>query len=156
MTNSAQTDQIFLSYRRTDKDAAEILRSRLIGAGFNVFRDEESIRIGDNWLQTHAASGAGKLSLVRAGVLPKIEQGLLWRRTGYADWKILEPMVPGEKPVEMLAKQTEPLFGGVGGGSTLPPSDGAMLCLRLNRGTIHAYGTHHITGFDRRVIAQCS
>jgi hypothetical protein len=62
------------------------------------------------WLQIHAASGAGKSSLVRAGMLPKIEQGLLWRRTGYADWKILEPLIPGEKPVEMLAEKLAKAF----------------------------------------------
>lgn len=268
MTNPARTDYIFLSYSRTDKEAAETLRSRLIAAGFDVFRDQESIRIGDNWLQSlqkavqgcaafvllvgrdgvqqqrwvgaevevalsrklsphddrerlpifpvllpdaafdglpvflqqiqslvwhpdselpqgllgalqaqaslqtappllkgepyrglsyfrredadrffgrheevlqalrglgyaedltpetaarphsryyrwlqiHAASGAGKSSLVRAGLLPKIEQGLLWRRTGYADWNILEPMMPGEKPVEMLAEKLAKAF----------------------------------------------
>ncbi|MEZ5448038.1 MAG: hypothetical protein R3E89_03105, partial [Thiolinea sp.] len=62
------------------------------------------------WLQIHAASGAGKSSLVRAGLLPKIEQGLLWRRTGYADWHILEPMMPGEQPVEMLAEKLAKAF----------------------------------------------
>ncbi|MEZ5452091.1 MAG: SUMF1/EgtB/PvdO family nonheme iron enzyme [Thiothrix sp.] len=62
------------------------------------------------WLQIHAASGAGKSSLVHAGLLPKIEKGLLWRRTGYADWKILEPMMPGEKPVEMLAEKLAKAF----------------------------------------------
>lgn len=44
--------QIFLSYSRTDKDAAKTLRERLAQAGFSVFRDEESIRIGDNWLKS--------------------------------------------------------------------------------------------------------
>ncbi|EIJ34087.1 SUMF1/EgtB/PvdO family nonheme iron enzyme [Thiothrix nivea] len=268
MTVPAQTGYIFLSYSRTDKNVAAMLRSRLIDAGFKVFRDEESIRIGDNWLQSlqtavqgcsafvllvgrdgvqqqrwvgaevevalsrklsphddrerlpvfpvllpdaalddlpvflqqiqsmvwhpdselpqallealqaqtslqtappllkgepyrglsyfrredadrffgrheevlqalrglgfaedltpetsaqphsryyrwlqiHAASGAGKSSLVRAGLLPKIEQGLLWRRTGYAGWNILEPMMPGEKPVEMLAEKLAKAF----------------------------------------------
>ncbi len=56
------------------------------------------------WLQVHASSGAGKSSLVRAGLLPKIRQGALWRRTGYAEWLILDVMMPGEKPVEMLAQ----------------------------------------------------
>jgi hypothetical protein len=269
MTDLNQTGRIFLSYSRSDKDAAQVLRTRLIDAGFDVFRDEDSIRIGDNWLkslqdavqscaaflllvgrdgvqqqrwvgaevevalsrklsphddrerlpifpvllpeasledlpvflrqiqsqvwhpasselpqglrealqaraalqttppplkgepyrglsyfrredadrffgrhedvlqalhglgyaedlapesstqphsryyrwlQIHAASGAGKSSLVRAGMLPKIEQGLLWRRTGYADWKILEPLIPGEKPVEMLAEKLAKAF----------------------------------------------
>ena len=62
------------------------------------------------WLQIHASSGAGKSSLVRAGLLPKIEQGALWRRTGYADWLIPEPMMPGEKPLEMLAEKLAKAF----------------------------------------------
>lgn len=62
------------------------------------------------WLQIHASSGAGKSSLMRAGLLPKIEQGVLWRRTGYADWLILEPMMPGEHPLEMLAEKLARAF----------------------------------------------
>ena len=62
------------------------------------------------WLQIHASSGAGKSSLVRAGLLPKIEQGALWRRTGYADWLILDTMMPGEKPLEMLAEKLAKVF----------------------------------------------
>lgn len=56
------------------------------------------------WLQIHASSGSGKSSLVRAGLLPKIRQGALWRNTGYQDWVILDVMMPGKKPMEMLAQ----------------------------------------------------
>ena len=66
------------------------------------------------WLQVHASSGAGKSSLVRAGLLPKIRQGALWRRTGYTDWLILEVMMPGEKPLEMLAQVLARAFPGKG------------------------------------------
>ncbi|MBU0655216.1 MAG: toll/interleukin-1 receptor domain-containing protein [Gammaproteobacteria bacterium] len=52
MAEPVQTGHIFLSYSRTDKSAAEVLRKRLIQAGFNVFRDEDAIRIGDNWLKS--------------------------------------------------------------------------------------------------------
>ena len=71
------------------------------------------------WLQIHASSGAGKSSLVRAGLLPKIEQGALWRRTGYADWLILDTMMPGEKPLEMLAEKLAKAFPKQGMGEWL-------------------------------------
>ncbi len=34
-----------------------------------------------------------------------IEQGMLWRRTGYESWLILDPMMPGNHPIEMLAEK---------------------------------------------------
>ncbi|MEZ5452090.1 MAG: toll/interleukin-1 receptor domain-containing protein [Thiothrix sp.] len=65
MPNPARTDYIFLSYSRTDKEAAETLRSRLIAAGFDVFRDQESIRIGVNWLQSLQEAVQGCAAFVR-------------------------------------------------------------------------------------------
>lgn len=44
------TKQIFLSYSRTDREACITLRSALEQAGLDVFRDEEKIRSGDQWL----------------------------------------------------------------------------------------------------------
>lgn len=55
------------------------------------------------WLQVEGNSGSGKSSLVNAGMLPMIEQGALWPRTGYNEWHIFEPMMPGRNPLEMLA-----------------------------------------------------
>jgi formylglycine-generating enzyme required for sulfatase activity len=52
MAENSPHNHIFLSYSRTDKEAAKALRTRLEQAGFSVFRDEESIRIGDNWLKS--------------------------------------------------------------------------------------------------------
>ncbi len=43
--------QIFLSYSRTDQATAAQLREALLQEGFTVFRDQESIRLGDNWMQ---------------------------------------------------------------------------------------------------------
>ena len=40
------------------------------------------------WLQIEGNSGAGKSSLVHAGMLPMIEQGALWARTGFDHWTI--------------------------------------------------------------------
>ena len=62
------------------------------------------------WLQIEGASGAGKSSLVKAGMLPAIESGALWGRTGFPRWHILGPMVPGRDPVENLAAAYEAVF----------------------------------------------
>lgn len=43
--------QVFLSYSRNNLDAATHLRSQLEKAGLSVFRDQDSIREGDAWLQ---------------------------------------------------------------------------------------------------------
>ncbi|MGR9108903.1 MAG: nSTAND1 domain-containing NTPase, partial [Gammaproteobacteria bacterium] len=59
------------------------------------------------WLQIEGNSGAGKSSLVRAGMLPMIEKGALWARTGFEHWRILGPMMPGERPLTKLAEVIE-------------------------------------------------
>ncbi len=59
------------------------------------------------WLQIEGHSGSGKSSIVRAGILPMIERGALWSRTGYADWHVLGPMLPGKEPVTALAENIE-------------------------------------------------
>lgn len=56
------------------------------------------------WLEINGNSGSGKSSLMQAGLLPLVEQGWLWPRTGYERWKIIGPMMPGVRPVEMLAE----------------------------------------------------
>ncbi|OQW40085.1 MAG: hypothetical protein A4S08_05825 [Proteobacteria bacterium SG_bin4] len=59
------------------------------------------------WLQIEGNSGSGKSSLVNAGMLPLIEQGFLLERTGFAQWRILGPMMPGKTPLEKLAETLE-------------------------------------------------
>ncbi|MEJ2396320.1 MAG: toll/interleukin-1 receptor domain-containing protein, partial [Candidatus Thiodiazotropha sp.] len=59
------------------------------------------------WLQIEGNSGAGKSSLVQAGMLPMIEQGALWARTGFTHWRILGPMMPGRDPLTKLAEVVE-------------------------------------------------
>ena len=56
------------------------------------------------WLEIKGNSGAGKSSLVHAGMLPLIEQGVLWARTGIEHWRVLPPMMPGKDPVTKLAE----------------------------------------------------
>lgn len=59
------------------------------------------------WLQIEGNSGVGKSSLVNAGMLPLIEKNALWSRTGFEKWKILGPLLPGEKPLQQLAEVIE-------------------------------------------------
>ncbi|CAG0906977.1 unnamed protein product [Cyprideis torosa] len=61
----------------------------------------------NRWLQIEGNSGAGKSSLVNAGMLPLVEQGALWSRTGFEQWKIIGPLMPGEHPLRQLAEAVE-------------------------------------------------
>lgn len=56
------------------------------------------------WLEINGNSGSGKSSLMQAGLLPLVDQGWLWPRTGYERWTRIGPMMPGEHPTEMLAE----------------------------------------------------
>ena len=64
--------QVFLSYSRNDLDAAALLRAQLERAGLSVFKDDESIREGDLWLerlqQAVDACGAFVVLVGRDGV----------------------------------------------------------------------------------------
>ena len=46
------------------------------------------------WLQVEGSSGAGKSSLVLAGLLPLVERGALWPRTGLQHWRVLGLSAP--------------------------------------------------------------
>lgn len=66
------------------------------------------------WLQVEGASGTGKSSLVRAGLLPAIARGWLGedeQRAGTTAWRIAAPMRPGADPIENLATALGNLFG---------------------------------------------
>ncbi len=56
------------------------------------------------WLEINGNSGSGKSSLMQAGLLPLIDQGMLWGRTRIEHWRRVGPMMPGARPVEMLAE----------------------------------------------------
>jgi hypothetical protein len=62
------------------------------------------------WLEINGNSGSGKSSLMNAGLLPLIDQGWLWPRTGYAHCTRIGPMMPGEHPVKMLAQKLANAF----------------------------------------------
>ncbi len=61
---------------------------------------------GQPWLLIAGRSGAGKSSLVRAGVAPAIAGGALGER---AVWDVAA-MVPGAKPLDAMARALAPIF----------------------------------------------
>jgi hypothetical protein len=63
------------------------------------------------WVEINGNSGSGKSSLMNAGLLPLVEQGWLWPRTGYEHCRRIGPMLPGEHPLEMLAEHLARTFG---------------------------------------------
>jgi len=62
------------------------------------------------WLEISGNSGAGKSSLMNAGMLPLIEQGWLYGRTRIGNWQVIGPIMPGEQPVAMLAEKLAHAF----------------------------------------------
>lgn len=90
---------------------AETLQA-LAGLGDQSQTAPESLHGGSGnsyhrWLQIEGNSGSGKSSLVHAGLLPMVERGALWPRTGYTQWRVLGPMMPGREPVTRLAEALE-------------------------------------------------
>ncbi len=55
-----------------------------------------------NFLVVLGASGSGKSSLVRAGLLYQLQQGL--KLSGSDHWQIYQPFTPGENPLQRLAE----------------------------------------------------
>ena len=91
---------------------AETLQA-LAGLGDQQQSAPDQLRAGGSgssyhrWLQIEGNSGSGKSSLVLAGLLPMVERGALWPRTGLAQWQVLGPMMPGQEPVDRLAEALE-------------------------------------------------
>ncbi|MEX8503199.1 MAG: formylglycine-generating enzyme family protein [Leptothrix ochracea] len=63
------------------------------------------------WLHIVGGSGSGKSSLMRAGLLPLVEQGELSARTGLDEWIVTAPMLPGTEPLVALAEVLAPALG---------------------------------------------
>ncbi|MGQ0604225.1 MAG: nSTAND1 domain-containing NTPase, partial [Anaerolineales bacterium] len=59
----------------------------------------------DNLLAVLGASGSGKSSLVRAGLIPALKEGALPESDR---WRYYEPMVPGSNPLLNLARILKP------------------------------------------------
>jgi formylglycine-generating enzyme required for sulfatase activity len=109
--NAYQVDQAQLFFGR-QQDTLEAL------ACFDTRPGHAPVR----WLEINGNSGSGKSSLMNAGLLPLVDQGWLWPRTGYAQWQrigtktsgehpVVTAMMPGQYPVRMLAEQLAATFG---------------------------------------------
>jgi formylglycine-generating enzyme required for sulfatase activity len=98
--------QLFFGRRKETLEALQYLGTQRETNPGDIRVDGQFCR----WLQIEGNSGAGKSSLVNAGLLPLIEQGALWARTGYEQWKILGPLLPGERPLSRLAEVLEACF----------------------------------------------
>jgi uncharacterized protein YkwD len=69
-------------------------RARLIGELVKRLKTQR-------WLSVLGSSGSGKSSVVRAGLIPALEQGALPDSAG---WSYFPPMVPGSHPLANLAR----------------------------------------------------
>ncbi len=88
----------------TEEDARDFFgRDRLVEelvqdvAG--IMAAEQSATAGGRLLSIIGPSGSGKSSVVMAGLLPRLQRGVL---PGSEDWVVLSPMVPGKHPLEAL------------------------------------------------------
>jgi hypothetical protein len=99
--NAYQPNQAHLFFGR-QKETLDAL------ACFDTHSGGQTVR----WLEINGNSGCGKSSLMNAGILPLVDQGWLWPRTRIETWRRIGPMMPGERPVEMLAQQLANAFGG--------------------------------------------
>ncbi|MBN8515426.1 SUMF1/EgtB/PvdO family nonheme iron enzyme [Accumulibacter sp.] len=102
---TSKDSRLFFGRRRETLEALACL-------GDQQQANPEGLRAGAGsaycrWLQIEGNSGTGKSSLVNAGMLPMIEQGALWARTGVEHWSILGPMMPGKDPLTRLAEVVE-------------------------------------------------
>ncbi len=75
------------------------------------------------WLEISGNSGSGKSSLMNAGLLPLVDQGWLWPRTGFAKWRRIGPMMPGERPLISLAKHLSLAFSDLPNGMQVEMAD---------------------------------
>ncbi|MEZ5452439.1 MAG: SUMF1/EgtB/PvdO family nonheme iron enzyme [Thiothrix sp.] len=99
--------KLFFGRRKETLEALKYLGTQREANPDNIPVDGQYCR----WLQIEGNSGAGKSSLVNAGMLPMIQQGALWARTGYEHWKIIGPMMPGKQPLRQLAEALIHAFG---------------------------------------------
>lgn len=89
-----------------EKDAGDFFgREQLItelieAISTQVLSKQNTIFPAKRLLALLGPSGSGKSSVIQAGVLPRLRQGEL---AGSAEWVYLDPVVPGQYPIEALA-----------------------------------------------------
>jgi|GEM_PF-4175165 len=112
VTTSVERDQNpylgLRAFQRTDADRF-FGRAQEINEALATFGEPVRGGVGTpseryRWLQVEGNSGAGKSSLVNAGLLPGIEAGALESVTGFDDWRVIGPILPGERPLRRLAE----------------------------------------------------
>jgi energy-coupling factor transporter ATP-binding protein EcfA2 len=97
---SADADDFFGRDRLID-ELIEQVRQRLTTN--RVDESEAAARL----LTVLGPSGSGKSSLVMAGLVPRLQQGVL---PDSQDWRYLDPIVPGRHPIEALILTLSSLF----------------------------------------------
>jgi serine/threonine protein kinase len=96
----------------TTKDARDFFgRETYIHELIDMLKDmltsQEPGMPGSRLLTVIGPSGSGKSSVVMAGLLPKLQRGII---PGSEEWIYLEPMVPGAHPTESLVLTLAPRF----------------------------------------------
>jgi len=112
VTTSVERDQNpylgLRAFQRTDADRffgrAQEINEALATFGEPIRGGVGTLSERYRWLQVEGNSGAGKSSLVNAGLVPGIEAGALESVTGFEDWRVIGPILPGERPLRRLAE----------------------------------------------------
>ena len=102
----------------------------------------------DRFVGVIGASGSGKSSVVRAGLVPRVRAGAL---PGSAEWPIVV-LRPGARPTEALAARLAPLIGGAD--DRLAKRDQVQAMLRDGERGLHAFVELALagSGVDGRVL----
>jgi WD40 repeat protein/DNA-binding SARP family transcriptional activator len=126
-------------------------------AAAEVLRAMAARLAGDGIVVVSGVSGAGKSSLLRAGVLPRVREGGLPGVPAAASWPVLD-CVPGYDPLEELAVRIAPLIGAEAAGvRDRLARDPASFALDARQAVVAAAGHAAAVPHDRVliVIDQC-
>ena len=95
----------FTQHDVADFFGRDLLIGELIEKVKSLLALEQPDRSRGRLLTVIGASGSGKSSVVMAGLLPRLQRGVL---RGSEQWLYLEPLVPGTRPLEALALTLAP------------------------------------------------
>ncbi len=97
----SQRDDVFISYSRTDREFAQLLRQRLINAGLKVWRDREEMRGGRNWWEQIVEALQNVRYMVLCASPESMSSEIVtreWRQARQEGVCIVPVMVAGNKP----------------------------------------------------------